>query len=88
MEPPPPLSESSSRTSQAKEYVSRHRYVLGLVAVLAVLSMGIGIVFVASKFYHDFGGQGFLGRGIDADEITTIKPSHPRDFRRVVELLT
>ena len=45
--------------------MSRHRYWLALIAVLAVAVMVVGIVLVAHTFYVGFGGQGFLKRETD-----------------------
>ena len=49
-----------TRGQKVRGYVSRHRYWLALIGVLAVGSMVVGIVLVAHTFYVGFGGQGFL----------------------------
>jgi len=48
------------RGQKVREYVSRHRYWLVLIAVMAVGVMTVGVVLVAHTFYAGFGGQGFL----------------------------
>ncbi len=53
-------SSSRSRTSTFRENVSRHQPLLCFLAGLAILLMAVGVLFVAHKYYQDFGGQGWL----------------------------
>ena len=59
---------TSSRRSKFRDYVSCRRFVLGCLALVVLVVMVIGVVFVAHQYYHDFGGQGFLkSRGPDTE---------------------
>jgi hypothetical protein len=62
--PPPrvisPRSSSKSGSSSFCENVSRHRYLLYFLIGVAALLMALGIIFVAHRYYQDFGGQGWL----------------------------
>jgi hypothetical protein len=53
-------SPSRSRASTFRENFSRHRYLLCVLVGLAVLLIATGVLFVAHKYYEDFGGQGWL----------------------------
>ena len=62
--PPTDFSRSASKhshiSSELREYVSRRRYWLAAGAVILLLVMCLGIVYVAHHYYVTFGGQGFL----------------------------
>jgi hypothetical protein len=61
--PPQPIlsrSSSSSRTASFRARVSRHRWLLYFFAGVVILVMAVGLLFVAHKYYMDFGGQGWL----------------------------
>jgi len=52
-----PETQVNSSDSRSCSY---GRFYLLLFAVLMIIVMAIGIVFVAQRAYHDLGGQGFL----------------------------
>jgi hypothetical protein len=56
----PSRSSSKSRTSSFRESVSRHRYLLYFLIGVAILLMALGVLFVAHRYYQEFGGQGWL----------------------------
>jgi hypothetical protein len=61
--PPRPIfsrSSSRSHTSSFRENVSRYRYLLYFLVGVALLLMALGVLFVAHRYYEDFGGQGWL----------------------------
>lgn len=53
-------SSSRSRTSSFRDYASRYRWLIYLVAGLIILVMAFSLLAVAHQYYREFGGQGWL----------------------------
>lgn len=83
----PPATSLPSLSSEEhhmrwNRYSRHRRYWLSALAVLFVAVMVIGIVFVAHKYYHDMGGQGFLKTrrvGGPADVCLPLRKTEIRD---------
>lgn len=83
----PPATSLPSLSSEEhhmrwNRYSRHRRYWLSALAVLFVAVMVIGIVFVAHKYYHDMGGQGFLKTrrvGSPADVCLPLRKTEIRD---------
>jgi hypothetical protein len=64
-------SETQVNSSDSKS-CSYGRFFLSIFAVLMIIVMAIGIVFVAQRAYHDLGGQGFLTSREESDNSNSV----------------
>lgn len=48
-----------SRSNTFARYFNKKRIILSVLAIPIITGMGIGFIFVAHFYYHEWGGQGF-----------------------------